>query len=73
MNTVNDDFNWVIKVLNSCETIGHVMSTEKLFDNFKNKHKDYFKSLGKDSNLKKTIKNEFKMSMREKISSIKNV
>jgi hypothetical protein len=47
MNTVNDDFNWVIKVLNSCETIGHVMSTEKLFDNFKNKHKDYFKSLGK--------------------------
>jgi hypothetical protein len=73
MNTVNDDFNWVIKVLNSCETIGHVMSTEKLFDNFKNKHKDYFKSLGKDSNLKKTIKNEFKMSMREKIASIKNV
>ena len=73
MNTVNDDFNWVIKVLNSCKTIGHVMSTEKLFDNFKNKHKDYFKSLGKDSNLKKTIKNEFKMSMREKITSIKNV
>lgn len=73
MNTVNDDFNWVIKVLNSCETIGHVMRTEKLFDNFKNKHKDYFKSLGKDSNLKKTIKNEFKMSMREKIASIKNV
>jgi hypothetical protein len=73
MNTVNDDFNWVMKVLNSCETISHVMSTEKLFDNFKNKHKDYFKSLGKDSNLKKTIKNEFKMSMREKITSIKNV
>ena len=73
MNTVNDDFNWVMKVLNSCETISHVMSTERLFDNFKNKHKDYFKSLGKDSNLKKTIKNEFKMSMREKITSIKNV
>jgi len=72
MNTVNDDFSWVIKVLNSCETISHVMSTEKLFDNFKNKHKDYFKSLGKNDLLKKTIKNEFKTLMREKLTIIKN-
>jgi hypothetical protein len=72
MNTVNDDFNWVMKVLNSCETISHVMSTEKLFDNFKNKHKDYFKSLDKKDLLKKTLKNEFKTSMREKLTTIKN-
>jgi len=48
------------------------MSTEKLFDNFKNKHKDYFKSLGKNNLLKKTIKNEFKTLMREKLTIIKN-
>jgi hypothetical protein len=72
MNTVNDDFNWVMKVLNSCETISHVMSTERLFDNFKNKYKDYFKSLGKKDLLKKTLKNEFKTSMREKLTTIKN-
>jgi hypothetical protein len=48
------------------------MSTEKLFDNFKNKHKDYFKSLGKKDLLKKTLKNEFKLSMREKLTTIKN-
>jgi hypothetical protein len=48
------------------------MSTERLFDNFKNKYKDYFKSLGKKDLLKKTLKNEFKTSMREKLTTIKN-
>ena len=68
-----EDFNWVMKVLDSCETVSHVMSTEKLFDNFKNKHKDYFKSLGKDDQLKKTLKNKFKTSMGEKLTTLKNV
>ena len=36
------------------------------------KHKDYFKSLGKKDLLKKSLKNQFKTSMREKITSIKN-
>ena len=67
MNTVTEDFNWVMNVLNSCETISHVMITEKLFDNFKNKHKDYFKSLDKKDQTKQNFKDTFKKSMKEKI------
>jgi hypothetical protein len=72
MENINKDFNWVLNVLDSCETLTQVRRTERLFDNFKNKHKDYFKSLGKKDLLKKTLKNEFKTSMREKLTTIKN-
>ena len=72
MRTAFTDFERVMKVLESSTTQGHFKTCEKLFDNFKNKHKDYFKSLSKKDLLKKTLKNEFKISMREKLTTIKN-
>ena len=52
MEKINEDFNWVLKVLDSCETLTQVRRTEKLFDNFKNLHKEHFKSLGKKDQTK---------------------
>ena len=52
MENINEDFNWVLKVLDSCETLTQVRRTEKLFDNFKNLHKEQFKSLGKKDQTK---------------------
>lgn len=38
--TVNKDFEFVLKVLSSCETKEQIKTTEKLFENFKNKWKN---------------------------------
>jgi hypothetical protein len=73
MDKINEDFNWVIKVLNSCETLTQVRRTEKLFENFKNLHKEHFKSLSKKDNTKKTFKDNFKKSLREKITAIEKL
>jgi hypothetical protein len=55
MEKINEDFNWVLKVLDSCETLTQVRRTEKLFDNFKNLHKEHFKSLGKKDQTKTNL------------------
>lgn len=73
MDKINEDFNWVIKVLNSCETLTQVRRTEKVFENFKNLHKEHFKSLGKKDETKKTFKENFKKSLREKISTLEKL
>jgi len=73
MDKINEDFNWVIKVLNSCETLTQVRRTEKLFENFKNLHKEHFKSLGKKDETKKTFKENFKKSLKEKVSTIEKL
>ena len=56
MEKINEDFNWVLKVLDSCETLTQVRRTEKLFDNFKNLHKEHFNSLGKKDQTKQNRK-----------------
>jgi len=38
--TTNKDFEFVLKVLDSCKTKDQIKTTEKLFDNFKNKWKN---------------------------------
>ena len=73
MEMINEDFNWVLKVLDSCETHAQIRRTEKLFDNFKNLHKEYFKSLGKKDQTKQTFKDTFKKSMREKVVSVEKL
>ena len=73
MDKINEDFNWVLKVLDSCETLTQVRRTEKLFDNFKNLHKEHFKSLGKKDQTKQTFKETFKKSMREKVVNIEKL
>ena len=69
MDKVQKDFDWVMKVLNSCETQTQIRRTEKLFDNFKNLHKEHFKSLGKKDQTKQQYKDLFKKTMQE-MSSI---
>ena len=69
MEKVQKDFDWVMKVLNSCETQTQIRRTEKLFDNFKNLHKEHFKSLGKKNQTKQQYKDLFKKTMQE-MSSI---
>ena len=69
MDKVQKDFDWVMKVLNSCETQTQIRRTEKLFDNFKNLHKEHFKSLGKKNQTKQQYKDLFKKTMQE-MSSI---
>ena len=73
MEKINEDFNWVLKVLDSCETLTQVRRTEKLFDNFKNLHKEHFKSLGKKDQTKQTFKETFKKSIKEKITSVEKL
>ena len=65
MDKVQKDFDWVMKVLNSCETQTQIRRTEKLFDNFKNLHKEHFKSLGKKDQTKQEYKDHFKKTMKE--------
>ena len=69
MDKIQKDFDWVMKVLNSCETQTQIRRTEKLFDNFKNLHKEHFKSLGKKDQTKQQYKDLFKKTMQE-MSSI---
>ena len=69
MDKIQKDFDWVMKVLNSCETQTQIRRTEKLFDNFKNLHKEHFKSLGKKNQTKQQYKDLFKKTMQE-MSSI---
>ena len=73
MENINKDFNWVLKVLDSCETQAQIRRTEKLFDNFKNLHKEHFKSLGKKDKTKQTFKDNFKKSLREKLASVEKL
>jgi hypothetical protein len=73
MDKINEDFNWVMKVLNSCETLTQVRRTEKLFENFKNLHKEHFKLLGKKDETKKTFKENFKKSLKEKVKTIEQI
>ena len=73
MEKVQKDFDWVMKVLNSCETQTQIRRTEKLFDNFKNLHKEHFKSLGKKDQTKQTFKDTFKKSMKEKVASVEKL
>jgi hypothetical protein len=73
MEKINEDFNWVLKVLNSCETLTQVRRTEKLFDNFKNLNKEHFKMLGKKDQTKQNFKDTFKKSMKEKIASVEKL
>lgn len=70
MEKVQKDFDWVLKVLNSCETQTQVRRTEKLFDNFKNLHKEHFKSLGKKDQTKQQYKDIFKKTMKEMSSTV---
>ena len=73
MEKINEDFNWVLKVLDSCETLTQVRRTEKLFDNFKNLHKEHFNSLGKKDQTKQTFKDTFKKSMKEKVAIVEKL
>lgn len=70
MEKVQKDFDWVMKVLNSCETQTQIRRTEKLFDNFKNLHKEHFKSLGKKDQTKQQYKDLFKKTMQEMSSTV---
>ena len=70
MDKIQKDFDWVIKVLNSCETQTQIRRTEKLFDNFKNLHKEHFKSLGKKNQTKQVYKDLFKKTMKEMSSKV---
>ena len=70
MEKVQKDFDWVLKVLNSCETQTQIRRTEKLFDNFKNLHKEHFKSLGKKDQTKQQYKDLFKKTMKEMSSTV---
>ena len=70
MDKVQKDFDWVMKVLNSCETQTQIRRTEKLFDNFKNLHKEHFKSLGKKDQTKQEYKDLFKKTMQERSSIV---
>ena len=73
MDKINEDFNCVMKVLDSCETLTQVRRTEKLFENFKNLHKEHFKLLGKKDETKKTFKENFKKSLKEKVKTIEQI
>jgi len=70
MDKIQKDFDWVMKVLNSCETQTQIRRTEKLFDNFKNLHKEHFKSLGKKDQTKQQYKDLFKKTMQEMSSTV---
>ena len=70
MDKIQKDFDWVMKVLNSCETQTQIRRTEKLFDNFKNLHKEHFKSLGKKDQTKQQYKDLFKKTMKEMSSKV---
>lgn len=70
MDKIQKDFDWVMKVLNSCETQTQIRRTEKLFDNFKNLHKEHFKSLGKKDQTKQQYKDLFKKTMQEMSSKV---
>lgn len=73
MEKVQKDFDWVMKVLNSCETQTQIRRTEKLFDNFKNLHKEHFKSLGKKDQTKQEYKALFKKTMKEMSSIVEKL
>lgn len=73
MEKVQKDFDWVMKVLNSCETQTQIRRTEKLFDNFKNLHKEHFKSLGKKDQTKQEYKDLFKKTMKEMSSTVEKL
>ena len=73
MDKIQKDFDWVIKVLNSCETQTQIRRTEKLFDNFKNLHKEHFKSLGKKNQTKQEYKDLFKKTMKEMSSTVEKL
>ena len=73
MDKVQKDFDWVMKVLNSCETQTQIRRTEKLFDNFKNLHKEHFKSLGKKDQTKQKYKDLFKKTMKEMSSTVEKL
>lgn len=73
MEKVQKDFDWVMKVLNSCETQTQIRRTEKLFDNFKNLHKEHFKSLGKKDQTKQEYKDLFKKTMKEMSSIVEKL
>ena len=73
MDKVQKDFDWVMKVLNSCETQTQIRRTEKLFDNFKNLHKEHFKSLGKKDQTKQEYKDLFKKTMKEMSSIVEKL
>ena len=38
------DYNWIINVLKSCETQGQLDTTEKCYEQFKDKWENFFKS-----------------------------
>lgn len=73
MNKVENDFSWVLKVLNSCETMTQLRRTEKLFDNFKNLHKEHFRSLGKKDDTKENFKKQFKKIVKEKTHTVEKL
>ena len=73
MDKIQKDFDWVMKVLNSCETQTQIRRTEKLFDNFKNLHKEHFKSLGKKDQTKQEYKDLFKKTMKEMSSTVEKL
>lgn len=73
MDKIQKDFDWVMKVLNSCETQSQIRRTEKLFDNFKNLHKEHFKSLGKKDQTKQQYKDLFKKTVKEMCSTVEKL
>jgi hypothetical protein len=51
-NNIYDMFNWVGKVIDSCETLDHINSAERLVERFRiqtSDHNLYFKLYGKIS------------------------
>jgi len=62
---IKNEFNWVVKILNSSRTKEHISSSEKLFENFIKKW---------DSDLSDVMKlkyqNEFNQIKNGKVSNI---
>lgn len=70
---IENEFRWILKVLHSCETLGQVYKTEKLFLILLRNYKVYFKSLGKKDLYKQILRDEFYSEMRNQIRKINKI
>ncbi len=62
---IKNEFNWVIKILNSSKTEDHVSASEKLFENFIKKWDSDLSDI-----MKIKYRNEFYRNKESKMESI---
>jgi hypothetical protein len=70
---IDSDFNWILKVLHSCESLKQIHNTELLFLIFLKNNKRYFKSLGRKDLYKQILKDEFYSEVRNQRDKVKKI